>query len=168
MKTGRPDARSSRSWAASPGPAVQPRGLDTNTWMTSAPTSAAYASPPVARPPVTVACDPISPIEALEEPGESAVGHGDRAAGRSLARRADAGDLLAEAALLLADHLEAELRQRLLHLLEVLADQVAGDLHLRRPGRHRNADRRSGRDRGAGGDRLGHDDALRLGALHGG
>src|SRR5580692_7754957 len=100
--------------------------------MTSAPTSAAYASPPVASPPVTVACAPISPIEALEEPGESAVGHGDRAPGRRLPRRADAGDLLAEAALLLPDHLEAERRQRLLHLLEVLADQVAWYRHLGR------------------------------------
>src|ERR1700678_638748 len=102
------------------------------------------------------------------ELAESAVDHGDRAAGRGLARWADGGDLLAEAVRLLAVHLEAEPRQRLLYLLEALADQVAGDLHLRRPGRHRDADRRSRRDRAAGGDRLGHDDALRLAALHGG
>ena len=63
MKTGRPDSRSRRSSAGSPDPAAQPRGLDTNTWMTSAPTAAAYASPPVASPPVTVACDPISAME---------------------------------------------------------------------------------------------------------
>ena len=55
-----PRSRSARSWSASPGPVAQPRGLDTNTWMTSAPTSAAYPSPPVASPPVTVACDPIN------------------------------------------------------------------------------------------------------------
>src|ERR1700722_7132460 len=150
--------------------------------MTSAPTSAAYASPPVASPPVTVACDPISgpacrprsradpvvsPIAPSEtELAESAVDHGDRASGRCLARRADGGDLLAEAVRLLAVHLEAEPHQRLLHLVEVLADQVAGDRHLRRPLGDRHADRRSGRDRGAGGDGLGHDDALRLVALH--
>src|ERR1700722_3978666 len=134
--------------------------------MTSAPTSAAYASAPVASPPVTVACAPISPIEGLEEPGETAVGHGDRAAGRGLPGRADAGDLLAEAALLLPDHLEAELRQLLLHLLELLADQVARDLHLRRPLGDVNADRGPGRLRRSRRGRLGHDDALRLVALH--
>ena len=51
--------------------------------------------------------------------------------------------------------LEAEPRQRLLHLLEVLADQVAGDLHFRRPLGDRDGDRRPGRDRRAGGGRTG-------------
>ena len=41
MKTGSSAARSRASSPRSPGPAAQPRGLDTKTWMTSAPTSAA-------------------------------------------------------------------------------------------------------------------------------
>src|ERR1700744_5861778 len=118
MKTGTPESRSARSWPASPSPAAQPRGLDTNTWMASAPTAAAYASPPVASPPVTVACAPMFPIKKSEtQPAEPAVVNGDRAAGRGLPRGADAGDLLPEAELLLPVHLEAERLKRLLHLL---------------------------------------------------
>src|SRR5580692_9068148 len=166
MKTSRPDSRSARSWLASPGPAAQPRGLDTNTWMTSAPTSAAYASPPVASPPVTVACAPIFPITRSEtQPVEPAVVNDDRAAGRRLARWTDAGNPLTEAELLLAVHLEAERHQLLLHLLEGLADQVARYRHLGRSLGDRDGDRRPGLDRRAGRRPLGHDDALLLVAL---
>src|SRR5450756_1887237 len=95
--------------------------------MTSAPTSAAYPSPPVASPPVTVACDPISAMRPLEP----AVVHGDRGALSGLSRRADAEDLVTEE-VLLADNSEAKALERLLHLLERLANQVVGDLCHRR------------------------------------
>src|SRR5450756_619727 len=119
--------------------------------MTSAPTSAAYPSPPVASPPVTVACDPISAMRPLEP----AVVHGDRGALSGLSRRADAEDLVTEE-VLLADNSEAKALERLLHLLERLANQVVGDLCHRRSLRDRDADRPARRN----------DDALRLVARH--
>src|SRR5450756_136196 len=129
--------------------------------MTSAPTSAAYPSPPVASPPVTVACDPISAMRPLEP----AVVHGDRGALSGLSRRADAEDLVTEE-VLLADNSEAKALERLLHLLERLANQVVGDLCHRRSLRDRDADRPARRNDRPGSGRLRHDDALRLVARH--
>src|SRR5262245_53842481 len=59
MNVGMPDSRSRASSSGLPGVSAQPRGLVTKTWIISAPTSAAYARPPLASPPVTGTCAPM-------------------------------------------------------------------------------------------------------------
>src|SRR5688572_25189129 len=68
MNVSTPDSASLASWSGLPSVSAQPRGLVTNTWIISAPISAMYARPPVARPPVTETCPPIRDVGLMMAP----------------------------------------------------------------------------------------------------
>src|SRR5579875_1017277 len=159
--------RSAASWPGSPGVIAQARGLEVNTWIASAPTAAAYASPLAARPPAAGTCAPIGALCGVlsrtgsttrSETGEDR----DRASLRGLAVREVAKHQVERADL--ADvHLESELFQRILGVSDAHPGHIRdGDL-LRSRGDD-DGQRLAWPDRGSRRWRLPDDGARRLGA----